>query len=153
VQSRALSNGRYDPGVPIDAPGTHPNLPRRGLLALMFSAIVVCGMLGGAIGYGLIRISCPRTPTVADQLSELVPGFHAHVPACDPQLLGGALSGTVLTAIGAGVVARLMLRAQSEWRTHPVGRVLDRSHVAASMPSGRGPPVRKKRSGGTPPRR
>jgi hypothetical protein len=138
--------------VPIDAPGTHPNLPRRGLLALMFMSIVVCGMLGGTIGYGLVRTSCPRTPTVADQLSELVPGFHAHVPSCDPQLLGGALSGTVLSAIGAGVVAMLMLRAQSEWRTHPAGRVRAGRHVPASVPAGRGPPVRKKRSGGTPPR-
>jgi hypothetical protein len=136
--------------VPFDAPGTHPNLPRRGVLALMFTSIVVCGVLGGAIGYGLVRTSCPRSPTVADQLSELVPGFHAHVPSCDPQLLGGALSGTVLTAIGAGVVAMLMLRAQSEWRTHPAGRALDRGPVPASMPGRR--PVRKKRSGGTPPR-
>jgi len=139
-------------GVPIDVPGTHPNLPRRGLLALMFSAIAACGMLGGAIGYGLVRTSCPSTPTVADKLSELVPGFHVHAPSCDVKLLGGALSGTVLTAIGSGVVAMLMLRAQSEWRAHPAGRALSRGQVSASLPAGRDPPLRKKRSGGTPPR-
>jgi hypothetical protein len=138
--------------VPIDAPGTHPNLPRRGLLALMFSSIVLCGLLGGAIGYGLVHTSCPSSPTVADQLSELVPGFHSHPPSCDLKLAGGALSGTVLTAIGAGIVASLMLRAQSEWRAHPAGRTPNRRPVPATLPAGR-PPVRKKRSGGTPPRR
>jgi hypothetical protein len=139
--------------VAIDAPGTHPNLPRRGLLALMFSSIVLCGMLGGAIGYGLVRTSCPASLTVADQLSELVPGFHAHARSCDLELAGGALAGTVLTAIGAGIVAMLMLRAQSEWRAHPAGRTRNRRQVAASLPAGRSPPVRKRRSGGTPPRR
>ena len=51
--------------APFDAPESHPNLPRRGPLALMFAAIVVCGVLGGAIGYGLVNTSCPSTPTVA----------------------------------------------------------------------------------------
>jgi hypothetical protein len=138
--------------VPIDAPGTHPNLPRRGALALMFSAIVLCGMLGGAIGYGLVRTSCPTTPTVAEKLLEVVPGYHARTKSCDLKLLGGSLSGTVLAAIGAGVVAILMLRAQSEWRAHPAGRAVGSGRVEPSPASGRGPPVRKKRSGGTPPR-
>ena len=135
--------------MPIDAPGTHPNLPRRGALALMFGAIVLCGVLGGAIGYGLVRTSCPSAPTVAEQLLEVVPGYHAHTPSCDLKLLGGALSGTVLAAIGAGVVAILMMRAQSEWRSHPARRSL----VGAPGPgAGPDPPVRRKRSGGTPPR-
>ncbi len=138
--------------MPIDAPGTHPNLPRRGLLALMFSAIVICGVLGGLIGYGLVRTSCPTTPTVAEKLSEVVPGYHAHPPACDLKLLGGALTGTILAGIGAGVVAMLMLRAQSEWRSHPAGRSLGAGSVSAPAAAGRAPPIRKKRAGGTPPR-
>jgi hypothetical protein len=137
--------------VVIDAPGTHPNLPRRGALALMFSAIVVCGVLGGAIGYGLVRTSCPTTPTVAERLLEVVPGYHAHTPSCDLKLTGGALAGTVLASIGAGVVAMLMLRAQSEWRSHPAGRSLTGAG-APTAAAGRAPPVRKRRSGGTPPR-
>jgi hypothetical protein len=137
--------------VPIDAPGTHPNLPRRGALALMFSAIVLCGMLGGAIGYGLVRTSCPNTATVAEQLLEVVPGYHAHTPSCDLKLTGGALAGTVLAAIGAGIVAILMLRAQSEWRSHPAGRSLPGAGPRAPG-AGRGPPVRRGRSGGMPPR-
>ena len=133
----------------IDAPAPHPTLPRRGALALMFAAIVVCGVLGGAIGYGLVKTSCPSTPTVAEHLLEGVPGYHVHTPGCGPKLLAGAVVGTALAAIGAGVVAMLMLRAQFEWRSHPAGRSLTSPGTPAS---GRGPPVRRSRSGETPPR-
>ena len=102
----------------------------------MFMAIVVGGLLGGGIGYGLVNTSCPTTPTRAEQLLETVPRFHAHTPSCGTKLLVGALAGTVLAALGAGVVAMLMLRAQSEWRAHPAGR-----------PLGISPPP----AGGTPP--
>jgi hypothetical protein len=129
------------PPAPFDAPESHPNLPRRGPLALMFAAIVVCGLLGGAIGYGLVNTSCPNRPTVAEKLIEVVPDYHAHTPSCDLKLLAGALVGTIATAAGAGVVAVLMLRAQSEWSTHPAAR----PRPAAA------PPVRKPRSGGRPP--
>jgi hypothetical protein len=142
----------YDHGVPSDAPqaapeptigppASHPNLPRRGTLALMFVAIVVCGGLGGGIGYGLVDTTCPSTATVAEHLLETVPGFHAHTPSCTAKLFLGAVVGTIPIAIGAGVVAMLMLRAQSEWRAHPAGRTL----VAGA------PPVRPPPTGGTPP--
>jgi len=133
------------PDAPIGPPASHPNLPRRGLLALTFAAIVTCGMLGGGIGYGLVNTSCPKTATVAEHLLETVPRFDAHTPACGAKLLAGALTGTVLTATGAGVVAMLMLRAQSEWRAHPAGRSLE--------PGGRATagPVRPPPAGGTPP--
>ena len=91
----------------------------------MFAAIVVGGLLGGGIGYGLVNTSCPESPTLAEQLLETVPAFHARTPSCDGKLLAGAVTGTVLAAIGAGVVAMLMLRAQSEWRAHPAGRTLE----------------------------
>jgi len=123
------------PGV-LSPPASHPNLPRRGPLALMFAAIVVGGLLGGGIGYGLVNTSCPKTATLAEQLLETVPGFHAHTPSCDLKLLAGAVTGTALAAIGAGVVAMLMLRAQSEWREHPAGRSV---------------PLRTPPPGGTPP--
>jgi hypothetical protein len=132
------------PPAPFDAPESHPNLPRRGALALMFAAIVGCGLVGGAIGYGLVNTSCPSRPAVAEQLIEQVPGYHAHSPSCDLKLLAGALAGTVVTAIGAGVVAVLVLRAQSEWQTHPAARV---------PPARARPPVRRRRGGETPPRR
>jgi len=133
------------PPAQFDAPESHPNLPRRGALALMFAAIVFCGMLGGAIGYGLVNTSCPSTPTVAEQLIEVVPGYHAHTPSCDLKLAAGALVGTIIAAVGAGVVAVLVLRAQSEWQTHPAAR-------PTRPANGPAPPVRRPRSGGTPPR-
>jgi len=100
----------------------------------MFAAIVVCGLLGGAIGYGLVNTSCPSTPTVAEQLIEVVPGYHAHTPSCDLKLLGGALVGTAVAGIGAGVVAVLVLRAQSEWRTHPAHRLALKQPPAGGTP-------------------
>jgi hypothetical protein len=129
----------------LSPPASHPNLPRRGALALMFTAIVVGGVLGGGIGYGLVNTSCPKTPTLAEQLLETVPEFHARTPGCNGKLLAGALAGTVLAAIGAGVVAMLMLRAQSEWRAHPAGRTI---HAALPPVA---PRVRPPPSGETPP--
>jgi hypothetical protein len=130
---------RAAPDATTSPPASHPNLPRRGALALTFAAIVTCGVLGGGIGYGLVNTSCPSTATLAEHLLETVPDFQAHAPSCDTKLLAGALTGTVLSAIGAGVVATLMLRAQSEWRAHPAGRSLE--------------PVRPPPTGGTPPHR
>jgi hypothetical protein len=125
---------RAAPDATIGPPESHPNLPRRGLLALMFAAIVACGILGGGIGYGLVNTSCPGTPTLAEQLLETVPRFHAHTPSCDAKLFAGAVAGTVPTAIGAGVVAMLMLRAQSEWRMHPAGRSLSQPPAGGKPP-------------------
>jgi hypothetical protein len=130
------------PPAPFDAPESHPNLPRRGALALMFAGIVVGGLLGGAIGYGLVNTSCPSRPTVAEQLIEEVPGYRARSPSCDLELVGGAVAGAAITAIGAGVVAVLVMRAQAEWHTHPAARPV----------AGARPPVRRPRDGGTPPR-
>lgn len=129
----------------LNPPESHPNLPRRSLLALMFTAIVIGGLLGGGIGYGLVNTSCASAPTLAEQLLETVPGFRATTPSCDGKLLAGSVTGTVLAAIGAGVVAMLMLRAQSEWHAHPAGRALAPDYPAETEmfnppPSGGMPP-------------
>ncbi len=108
-----------------DAPASvpeHPNLPRRGLLAVMFVSIALCGMLGGLIGYALVASSCSDTPTRAERLLEQVPRFRPDVPSCTPQRLGAALVGTVTVGVGAATVATLMLRAQYEWRGHTAPR-------------------------------
>jgi hypothetical protein len=84
----------------------------------MFLAIVGAGILGGLIGYGVVRASCSDAPTHAERLLQQVPGFRAHVASCDLPLLLAALAGTVISAIGAGTVAILVMRAQSEWRAH-----------------------------------
>jgi F0F1-type ATP synthase membrane subunit c/vacuolar-type H+-ATPase subunit K len=110
---------RYDPSVSSPAPPAHPNRPTRGLLALAFAGILVAGALGGAIGYGIVDTSCTETPTVGERLLESVPGFEATTHSCDLALVVGALAGAAIAGIGAGIVAGLMLRAQSEWRAHP----------------------------------
>lgn len=102
-----------------DTVPVHPNLPRRGLLGLMFAGIVVSGIIGGLIGYAIVAVSCADTPTRVERMLEAtVPGFRANVGSCTWPILGGALAGTIVTAVGAGVVAVLMMRAQSEWRGH-----------------------------------
>lgn len=97
----------------------HPNLPRRGVLALTFLGIALAGILGGTIGYGLVGTSCSDAPTRAELLlEETVPGFVATGGSCAGSALIVALVTTALAAVGAGVVAVLLLRSQSEWRGH-----------------------------------
>jgi hypothetical protein len=94
----------------------HPNVPRRGPLLLAFSAVVVCGALGSLIGYGLVDTSCQEKPSVLEHLLESVRGYHASTHSCGGARAGGLFAGGVLAAIGAGIVAVLMLRAMAEWR-------------------------------------
>jgi F0F1-type ATP synthase membrane subunit c/vacuolar-type H+-ATPase subunit K len=101
------------------SPSDHPNRPGRGVLVLAFVGIVVAGCLGGAIGWGVVASSCTEKPPVGDQLLEAVPGVEVNTHSCDAALVGAAVVGAAVAAIGAGVVAGLMLRAQSEWRAHP----------------------------------
>jgi len=96
----------------------HPNLPRRGALALMFATIVLTGCLGGLIGYSLVATTCPDQPTRAEQMLEQIKTFHASMPSCAWKELLAALVGTIVAAIGAATIAILVLRAQSEWRSH-----------------------------------
>jgi hypothetical protein len=118
-------------------PDRHPNAPRRAALGLAFAGVVFAGLLGGTIGWGVVDTSCSEVPTVQQQLLESVPGYEAHVPSCDLRALAGALGGAVFAAVGVGIVAALMLRAQSEWRTH--------------LPAA-APPSRRTSGGGSPPR-
>jgi phosphotransferase system glucose/maltose/N-acetylglucosamine-specific IIC component len=105
----------------LDPVPEHPNLPRRGPLALMFGAIAIAGILGGLIGYGIMHATCDDSTTNAQRLLEQVPGFHAQTTSCDWQLFGAAIIGTVVAAIGAAVIAVLLMRAQSEWKVHRPG--------------------------------
>ena len=94
----------------------HPNVPRRGPLLAAFFAVTVCGALGALIGYGLVDTSCQEKPSLLERLLESVRGYHAATHNCAPARAGGSIIGAVLAALGAGVVAVLMLRAMAEWR-------------------------------------
>jgi hypothetical protein len=69
-------------------------LPSRRAFLLAFSAVVVAGILGGIIGYGIADVES-----------------HS-----DAGRLAGTFIGAVLAAAGVGIVTVLVLRAMAEWR-------------------------------------
>jgi hypothetical protein len=73
--------------------------PPRGAFLLAYAAVVVAGLFGAAIGYGLVNVGCEGDCTLEKTL--------------------GLLIGGVGAAIGVGVVAVLALRAMAEWRRPP----------------------------------
>lgn len=73
--------------------------PPRGAFLLAYAAVVVAGLFGAAIGFGLVNVGCTGDCTLEKAL--------------------GALIGGVGAAIGVGVVAVLALRAMAEWRRPP----------------------------------
>ena len=70
-----------------------PMLPSRAAYLLVFFSVVLAGVLGGIIGYG-----------VADVGSD-----------DDAARLLGTFLGAVIAATGVGIVAVLVLRAMAEW--------------------------------------
>jgi hypothetical protein len=100
-------------------PGPHPNTPRTGALVAVFGAVVVAGVLGALIGWGLVRAGCDEEARLGHRLLEAVAAYHGPSRSCAAVLVGGALAGALVAAAGTGVVAVLLLRAQSEWRAHP----------------------------------
>ena len=73
------------------------SLPSRGARLLAFAAIVVGGVCGGLIGYGVTDVQCQGD--------------------CTGAAGGFGILGAVIGAVGVGVVAVLALRAMGEWRT------------------------------------
>ena len=69
-------------------------LPSRWAFILAFGGVVLAGILGGIIGFGIADVSSQS------DLSHLV----------------GAFVGAVIGAGGVGIVAVLVLRAMAEWR-------------------------------------
>jgi len=94
----------------------HPNVPRRGPLLLAFAAVVTCGGLGGLIGYGLVDTTCLEDPSLLERMLEQVRGYEAGAQSCGVARAGGSVIGAVAAAIGAAVIAVLILRAMAEWR-------------------------------------
>ena len=107
--------------TPVEVP-FHPNVPKRRSVMLAFLGVLVSGILGGTIGWGLVDASCSEAPLHVERLLSAVPGYEVHTQSCDVYLLIGALAGTLVCALGAAIVAVLVLRAQSEWRALPANR-------------------------------
>ncbi|MGZ4712395.1 MAG: hypothetical protein ACXVJ7_13080 [Acidimicrobiia bacterium] len=74
---------------------TGPGPPRRAFL-LAYACVVVGGLLGALIGYGVTDVGC-----------------HGD---CGSSTAAGAIVGALVAAVGTGVVAVLVLRAMAEWR-------------------------------------
>ena len=72
-----------------------PGTPSRCAYLLAFAAVVVSGLLGATIGYGLVDVSCQGS--------------------CGAAIALGALVGAVTAAAGVAVIATLVLRAMAEW--------------------------------------
>jgi hypothetical protein len=85
-----------DPGVSRETPY---QMPSRTAFILAFSSVVIAGLFGGIIGYGLADVGCTGD--------------------CEGSKLLGTLIGSTIAAGGVGVVAVLVLRAMAEWRRKP----------------------------------
>ncbi len=77
------------------SPGRRPPVSFAALAAA-FTAVVVGGLSGALIGYGLVGIDC--------------------VGQCSTPKGIGAVVGGVFGAVGVAIVAVLVLRAFAEWR-------------------------------------
>jgi hypothetical protein len=99
----AGENGNASGGLPT-------GLPSRAAYLLVFASVVLAGVLGGIIGYGIVDIG---------GLSISSHGSHATTaPSATAKLLG-TLIGAGAGAIGVGIVAVLVLRAMAEWKRQP----------------------------------
>lgn len=77
-------------------------MPSPAAFLWSFAAVVVAGVFGGIIGYGLVDIGCTGD--------------------CTSQQLLGVLIGSTVAAGGVGIVAVLVLRAMAEWKRNPTPR-------------------------------
>jgi hypothetical protein len=66
---------------------------------LVFVSVVLAGVFGGIIGYGIVGIGTTGPAATAKLVGTLV----------------GAASG----AVGVGIIAVLVLRAMAEWKRQP----------------------------------
>ncbi|MDQ1490317.1 MAG: hypothetical protein QOD57_857 [Actinomycetota bacterium] len=89
-------------GPAPDDPDAHPYAASRGALIGAFFAVVVAGLSGAAIGYGLVGIGCTGD--------------------CGTVSGVGALLGGLLGAGGVAIVAVLLLRSMAEWRSGGIRR-------------------------------
>ena len=89
-------------GQPSDDAGAHPYAASRGALIGAFLAVVVAGLSGAAIGYGLVGIGCTGDCSTVSGV--------------------GALLGGLVAAGGVAIVAVLLLRSMAEWKAGGIRR-------------------------------
>jgi hypothetical protein len=89
------------PGLPPDEE-EHPYAASRGALIAAFIAVVVAGLSGAAIGYGLVGVGCSGDCSAVSGL--------------------GALVGGLVAAGGVAIVAVLLLRSLAEWKAGGIRR-------------------------------
>jgi hypothetical protein len=83
-------------------PEEHPYAASRGALIGAFVAVVVAGLSGAAIGYGLVDIGCHGDCSTASGIA--------------------ALFGGLVAAGGVAIVAVLLLRSMAEWKAGGIRR-------------------------------
>jgi hypothetical protein len=83
-------------------PDEHPYAASRGVLFGAFVAVVVAGLSGAAIGFGLVDIGCSGD--------------------CGTVAGLGALFGGLVAAGGVAIVAVLLLRSMAEWKAGGIRR-------------------------------
>ena len=83
-------------------PEAHPYAASRAALVGAFVAVVVAGLSGAAIGFGLVGIGCQGDCATAEGVAALV--------------------GGLLAAGGVAIVAVLVLRAMAEWKAGGIRR-------------------------------
>lgn len=83
----------------MDQPATPPPsaLPPRGARILAFMAVLMGGLCGGLIGYGVVDVSCDGN--------------------CQVTAAAVGVLAALFGAAGLAVVAVLTLRAMGEWKT------------------------------------
>ncbi len=80
----------------------HPYAASRGALIGAFVAVVVAGLSGAAIGFGLVDIGCSGDCGTLSGLAALI--------------------GGLLGAGGVAIVAVLLLRSMAEWKAGGIRR-------------------------------
>lgn len=91
-----LSARLYDRGVPRPEAVRRSALPSVRARALAFAVIALGGGCGGLIGWAFVNLQCDG--------------------ACEVPKAIGAVSGSLVSAIGVAVIAVLGLRAMGEWK-------------------------------------
>ena len=86
----------------MEPTGEHPYAASKGALIGAFLAVVVAGLSGAAIGFGLVDIGCTGNCGTVSGLA--------------------ALFGGLLGAGGVAIVAVLLLRSLAEWKAGGIRR-------------------------------